>query len=188
MDDLRTHRSAFVWARPRSIGRSQRPLALERCYLALIGLIGQKPLHHHVWFSHGESVPGDLYRCGAGHIRDRDPAHHDPLPFPSALYHPRHHAHRTKRLIMKHPPVMRVAHRGASAQYPENTMLAFRQAIQQGVDMLELDVHLTSDNELIVMHDTTLDRTTNGHGNIHDHSLQEIRQLNAGQDEKVPLR
>ena len=88
---------------------------------------------------------------------------------------------------MKHPAVMRVAHRGASAQYPENTMFAFRQAIQQGVDMLELDVHLTSDDELIVMHDTTLDRTTNGHGNIHDHSLQEIRQLNAGQDEKVPL-
>ena len=88
---------------------------------------------------------------------------------------------------MKHPPVMRVAHRGASAQYPENTMLAFRRAIEQGVDMLELDVHLTSDDELIVMHDTTLDRTTNGHGNIHDHSLQEIRQLNAGQGEKVPL-
>ena len=88
---------------------------------------------------------------------------------------------------MKHPPVMRVAHRGASAQYPENTMLAFRQAIQQGVDMIELDVHLTSDDELIVMHDTTLDRTTNGHGNIHDYSLQEIRQLNAGQGEKVPL-
>ena len=86
---------------------------------------------------------------------------------------------------MKHPAVMRVAHRGASAQYPENTMSAFRQAIQQGVDMLELDVHLTSDDELIVMHDTTLDRTTNGHGNIHDHSLQEIRQLNAGQDEKI---
>ena len=88
---------------------------------------------------------------------------------------------------MKHPPVMRVAHRGASAQYPENTMLAFRQAIQQGVDMIELDVQLTSDDELIVMHDTTLDRTTNGHGNIHDHNLQEIRQLNAGQGEKIPL-
>jgi glycerophosphoryl diester phosphodiesterase len=88
---------------------------------------------------------------------------------------------------MKHPHVMRVAHRGASAQYPENTLLAFRHAIEQGVDMLELDVHLTADDELVVMHDTTLDRTTNGHGNIHDHSLQEIRQLNAGQGEKIPL-
>ncbi|MDQ3006543.1 MAG: hypothetical protein M3R47_14315 [Chloroflexota bacterium] len=88
---------------------------------------------------------------------------------------------------MKHPPVLRVAHRGASAQHPENTLLAFRRAIEQGVDFLELDVHLTADDELVVMHDTTLDRTTNGHGNIHDHSLQEIRQLNAGQGEKIPL-
>ena len=88
---------------------------------------------------------------------------------------------------MNHPPILRVAHRGASAQYPENTLLAFRRAIEQGVDFLELDVHLTADEELVVMHDTTLDRTTNGHGNIHDHSLQDIRQLDAGQGEKIPL-
>jgi glycerophosphoryl diester phosphodiesterase len=82
---------------------------------------------------------------------------------------------------------VRVAHRGASAQYPENTILAFRKAIEQGVDALEIDIHCTADNELIVMHDSTLERTTNGHGNVSDHSLQEIRQLDAGQGEKVPL-
>ena len=88
---------------------------------------------------------------------------------------------------MHHPPVMRVAHRGASAQYPENTLLAFRRAIEQGVDALELDVHLTADDELIIIHDSTLDRTTNGSGNVRDHSLQDVRQLDAGQGEKIPL-
>jgi glycerophosphoryl diester phosphodiesterase len=88
---------------------------------------------------------------------------------------------------LNHPPILRVAHRGASAQYPENTLLAFRRAIEQGVDALELDVHRTADDELVVIHDSTLDRTTNGHGNIHDHSLHEIRQLDAGQGEKIPL-
>ena len=82
---------------------------------------------------------------------------------------------------------MRAAHRGASAQYPENTLLAFRRAIEQGVDVLELDIHLTADDELVIMHDSTLERTTNGHGKIRNHSLQEIRQLDARQGEKVPL-
>jgi glycerophosphoryl diester phosphodiesterase len=83
--------------------------------------------------------------------------------------------------------IVRVAHRGASSHYPENTLLAFRQAIDQGVDALEIDVHRTADDELVVMHDPTLERTTNGHGNIRDRSLREIRQLNAGQGERVPL-
>ena len=88
---------------------------------------------------------------------------------------------------MTHPPILRAAHRGASAQYPENTLLAFRRAIEQGVDVLELDIHLTADDELVIMHDSTLERTTNGHGKIRNHSLQEIRQLDARQGEKVPL-
>jgi len=88
---------------------------------------------------------------------------------------------------MSCPSVIRVAHRGASAQYPENTLLAFRQAIEQGVDALEVDIHLTGDGELVVIHDSTLERTTDGYGNIRDHGLQEIRKLNAGQGEKVPL-
>jgi glycerophosphoryl diester phosphodiesterase len=88
---------------------------------------------------------------------------------------------------MSRTSIVRVAHRGASAQYPENTLLAFRQAIEQGVDALEIDIHCTADDELIVMHDPALERTTDGHGNIRDHSWQEIRQLNAGQGETVPL-
>jgi len=88
---------------------------------------------------------------------------------------------------LNHPPVLRVAHRGASAQYPENTLLAFRRAIEQRVDALELDVHLTADDELVIIHDSTLERTTNGYGNVHDKTLQEIRQLDAGQGEKIPL-
>jgi glycerophosphoryl diester phosphodiesterase len=89
--------------------------------------------------------------------------------------------------MMSGRSVIRVAHRGASAQFPENTLLAFRKAIEQGVDALEIDIHCTADDELMVMHDPTLERTTNGHGNICDHRLQEIRQLEAGQGEKVPL-
>jgi glycerophosphoryl diester phosphodiesterase len=88
---------------------------------------------------------------------------------------------------MSHTSIVRVAHRGASAQYPENTLLAFRRAIEQGVDALEVDVHLTDDDEPVVIHDPTLERTTNGHGNVHEHNLQDIRGLNAGQGEKIPL-
>jgi len=88
---------------------------------------------------------------------------------------------------MSHHSIIRVAHRGASAQFPENTLLAFHEAIDQGVDVLEVDVHRTSDDELVIIHDATLERTTNGRGNVRDHSLEEIRQLDAGQGEKVPL-
>jgi glycerophosphoryl diester phosphodiesterase len=78
------------------------------------------------------------------------------------------------------------AHRGASAQFPENTLLAFRRALEQGADALELDIQRTADGELVVIHDSTLERTTNGHGSVADHSFQEIRQLDAGQGERVP--
>jgi glycerophosphoryl diester phosphodiesterase len=88
---------------------------------------------------------------------------------------------------MCHKSIVRVAHRGASAQYPENTLLAFRQAIEQGVDALEIDIHCTADDELMVIHDSTLERTTNGRGSICDHNLREIRALDAGQGEKIPL-
>ena len=88
---------------------------------------------------------------------------------------------------MSRNSIIRVAHRGASAQFPENTLLSFRKAIEQGVDALEIDIHRTADDELVVLHDSTLERTTNGRGNVCDHNLQEIRQLDAGQGEKVPL-
>ena len=83
-------------------------------------------------------------------------------------------------------PVVRIAHRGASIQYPENTLLAFRKAIEQGVDYLEMDMHLTKDREIVVMHDETLDRTTNGTGFIWDQTLEELRKLDAGQGERIP--
>lgn len=83
-------------------------------------------------------------------------------------------------------PVLRIAHRGASGLYPENTMLAFRRAMEMGVEFLELDVQLTRDGGLVVMHDETLDRTTNGKGSISDWTLAQIRELDAGQGERVP--
>ncbi|WP_042462043.1 glycerophosphodiester phosphodiesterase [Neobacillus dielmonensis] len=71
-------------------------------------------------------------------------------------------------------------HRGAKGRYPENTLLSFQKAIDQGVDGLELDVHLTKDGEVVVIHDETLDRTTNGTGWIRDLTLEEIKQVSAG--------
>jgi len=70
-----------------------------------------------------------------------------------------------------------VAHRGVSATAPENTMAAFRLAAEVGCDLIEFDVHLTKDDELVVIHDDTLGRTTNGHGHVRDHTLTEIRAL-----------
>ena len=84
-------------------------------------------------------------------------------------------------------PCVRIAHRGASAQYPENTLLAFDRAIAQGVDMIELDVRLTHDGELVVIHDATLDRTTDGIGLVCEQSLADIRSLDAGLGQRVPL-
>jgi glycerophosphoryl diester phosphodiesterase len=72
-----------------------------------------------------------------------------------------------------------VAHRGLSRVAPENTMAAFRLAAEVGCDLLEFDVHLTRDDELVVIHDDTLDRTTNGTGHVRDRTLAEIRALDA---------
>lgn len=71
------------------------------------------------------------------------------------------------------------AHRGFSGKYPENTLLAFQKAFDLGVDGIELDIQLTKDQELVVIHDTTVNRTTNGKGYIKDMTLTELRQLNA---------
>ena len=73
-----------------------------------------------------------------------------------------------------------IGHRGASGYAPENTMVSFERALALRADAIELDVHPTSDGELIVMHDPTLDRTTNGHGLISAHTLAQIRELDAG--------
>jgi len=71
-------------------------------------------------------------------------------------------------------------HRGFSGRYPENTMLSFERAITEAqVDGIELDVHLTKDNQLVIIHDETLDRATDGLGLVKDYSLLELERLNA---------
>ena len=72
-----------------------------------------------------------------------------------------------------------IAHRGFSGKYPENTMLAFEKALEAGCDGIELDVHLSRDGELVVIHDETLDRTTDGIGRVTDYTLEELRRLDA---------
>ena len=86
-----------------------------------------------------------------------------------------------------------LAHRGASAYAPENTLAAFRLAIAQRADWLELDVQQTKDGHLVVFHDLRIDRTTNGQGNLRDLTLEQVRALDAGSwfgsqfaGEKVP--
>ncbi len=73
-----------------------------------------------------------------------------------------------------------IAHRGASAYAPENTLASFRKAIELQADWFELDVRLTKDKQLIVMHNADVDKTTNGHGNIADLTLVELKTLDAG--------
>lgn len=86
-----------------------------------------------------------------------------------------------------------IAHKGASGTAPENTLAAFQRALDLGVDMIELDVRNTKDESIVVIHDETLDRTTNGSGLVHDFTLEEIKQFDAGswfdpiyRDEQVP--
>jgi glycerophosphoryl diester phosphodiesterase len=79
-----------------------------------------------------------------------------------------------------------VGHRGAAAVLPENTVKGFQYAIDLGVAFVECDVHLTSDNHLIVMHDATVDRTTISSGPIRELSFETIRGLDAGDGEQVP--
>ena len=73
------------------------------------------------------------------------------------------------------------AHRGDSYNFCENTMPAFRSAIAAGADMIETDVHLTSDGMPVLIHDNTLDRTTNGTGPISGHTYEQLQRLNAGE-------
>lgn len=77
-------------------------------------------------------------------------------------------------------PVLVIAHRGFSGQAPENTLIAFKNAIELGCDMIELDIHLSKDREVVVIHDNTLNRTTNGQGRIDDFTLSELKKLDAG--------
>lgn len=71
------------------------------------------------------------------------------------------------------------AHRGFSGKYPENTMLAFRKAVEAGADGIELDVQLTKDGEIVIIHDETINRTTNGKGAVSDYTYEELSKFDA---------
>jgi glycerophosphoryl diester phosphodiesterase len=73
-----------------------------------------------------------------------------------------------------------IGHRGALGYAPENTMVSFEKGLACGADMLELDIHVSADGELVVMHDSEVDRTTDGHGPIEVMTLAQIKKLNAG--------
>jgi glycerophosphoryl diester phosphodiesterase len=97
-------------------------------------------------------------------------------------------------MIEHFPRPILFAHRGDLAHAPENTLPSFQQALQKGADGVELDAKLTSDGHVIVIHDATVDRTTDGSGRVTSHSLEAIRKLDAGKwfnekfaGTKVPL-
>ena len=75
---------------------------------------------------------------------------------------------------------LKIGHRGASGYRPENTMASYSKAVEMGVDYIEIDIHLSKDGELIVLHDPTLERTTNGKGNVRDQLVSELLELDAG--------
>lgn len=78
------------------------------------------------------------------------------------------------------------AHRGWSSKYPENTMAAYKGALEIGVDQIEVDVRVTKDNELVLIHDETVDRTTDGKGKVCEMTLSQLKKLDAGDGEKIP--
>lgn len=73
--------------------------------------------------------------------------------------------------------IVKIAHRGYSERFPENTMASFSAAVEAGADMIELDVHLSADNRLVVIHDDEIDRTSNGKGLVKTMTLSELRQF-----------
>ncbi|WP_432106153.1 glycerophosphodiester phosphodiesterase [Streptomyces sp. bgisy091] len=80
-----------------------------------------------------------------------------------------------------------IGHRGVMGVEPENTLRSFTHAERSGMDALELDLHLSKDGALAVMHDPAVDRTTDGTGLIAEKTLSELRELDAGQGERVPV-
>ena len=81
---------------------------------------------------------------------------------------------------------MRVGHRGARAYEPENTLRSFERALELGVDAVEFDVRRTRDDEVVVIHDARVDRTTDGKGSVREMTIQQIKQLVLAKDEKIP--
>lgn len=79
------------------------------------------------------------------------------------------------------------AHRGDSSEFPENTLSAFQSAFDKGVDYIEIDLHQTKDNQIVVIHDEAVDRTTNGTGLVRDYLYSDLALLETGNGEKIPL-
>ncbi|MEJ7462765.1 glycerophosphodiester phosphodiesterase family protein [Staphylococcus saprophyticus] len=86
-----------------------------------------------------------------------------------------------------------IAHRGLPQDYPENTLIGYQHALALPIDMLEIDLHYTKDKQLVVIHDDTIDRTSNGKGKIKDYTLEELKNFDFGsyhekhsEDEQIP--
>ena len=82
--------------------------------------------------------------------------------------------------------MIKIAHRGAKAYEPENTLAAFAKAIELQSDAIEFDVHLSADGEIIVIHDETVDRVTNGSGFVKDLSLSALKKMKIGNEHEIP--
>jgi glycerophosphoryl diester phosphodiesterase len=82
--------------------------------------------------------------------------------------------------------MLRIGHRGARGHAPENTLKSIEAGIAAGADLVELDVQRTRDDQLVIMHDKRVDRTTNGSGLVSEMSLTELRELDAGLGERIP--
>ena len=80
-----------------------------------------------------------------------------------------------------------LGHRGAKGERAENTILGIRYALELGLKAIEIDIHLSSDNRLMVIHDDTVDRTTDGQGSVKEKSSEQLRELDAGMGEKIPF-
>ena len=99
----------------------------------------------------------------------------------------------SSELVDSSKHIVLTGHRGAAGLAPENTLAAVKAGLEQGVDRIEIDVHQTKDNKIVVLHDPKIDRTTNGKGYVKDLTFYEIRKYNAGswfdttfKDEKIP--
>jgi glycerophosphoryl diester phosphodiesterase len=88
--------------------------------------------------------------------------------------------------VERRMPIQCFAHRGYSGLYPENTMLSLQKAVDVRVDIIEFDVRMSRDGVLIVIHDATVDRTTNGSGLVSDMTIKKIQSLDAGSGERIP--
>lgn len=82
--------------------------------------------------------------------------------------------------------MLKIGHRGAAGYEPENTLVSFQKAIDMGVDGIELDVHLSNDGQIMVIHDETIDRTTNGKGVVRKLSLQELKSFRTEKQQEIP--